>query len=226
MFIEAKNVIFVHIPKTGGSSIKKTLRNNEPPNMSFSSGRILYSVEKAMQVYPDNWNQAFKFTVIRNPWERLVSKWAAKKKNLLNVYTDKWFSVFNDSPSDVEKQNIINQRLADANLLLDDNGCISIEWFNKEIHDTMEDFKLTTNFDEFLFGSNSDIPQVDRVLRFENLEMEWNNLVQEKGWNDLPSLSHINASSHNYYTSYYNDETKNIVQAWCPKMIAYFGYEF
>lgn len=57
--------IQVHIPKTAGVSIRKSLFNVEP--------------NKNMHWYPDHpeyqkyWNEYFTFTFVRNPWDRIVS---------------------------------------------------------------------------------------------------------------------------------------------------------
>ena len=56
--------IFIHINKTGGSSIEKAL--NIPPEH-------LTALEKIEELGRKNWERRFSFTVIRNPWDKVVS---------------------------------------------------------------------------------------------------------------------------------------------------------
>lgn len=70
---KTKKFVFCHIPKTAGSSIRRTLMGfqfNRPEtpqewheNMSDTKKRVP----------EEEFNQMFKFTFVRNPWERLVS---------------------------------------------------------------------------------------------------------------------------------------------------------
>lgn len=56
--------LFIHINKTGGSSIEKAL------GLPF---RHLTAREYIRMYGLDTWNRSFKFTVIRNPWDKVVS---------------------------------------------------------------------------------------------------------------------------------------------------------
>ena len=60
--IKEPRCIFIHIPKTGGSSIR--------------SGFFQDNVEGPKQGFiPPNWQQLFKFAFVRNPYDRVVSAW-------------------------------------------------------------------------------------------------------------------------------------------------------
>lgn len=73
--------IFVHIPRTGGSSLERTLgqgittdeRTKYLGNTDFAekhAGLAYYYKQ-----YPAEFAEFFKFTIIRNPFDRLVSQW-------------------------------------------------------------------------------------------------------------------------------------------------------
>lgn len=75
MIDHQRQLLFVHIARTGGTSIEAALIGRDwwevdPPSkhLSASQTRRLYGDEL--------WNRYFKFSVVRNPWDRLVSMWA------------------------------------------------------------------------------------------------------------------------------------------------------
>ena len=79
--------IFIHIPRTGGSSIELAIKgrvwwtgNLQEKHMSASETRKYYG-EKI-------WNNYFKFSFVRNPWDRIISLWKSqlytKKCSLYN----------------------------------------------------------------------------------------------------------------------------------------------
>ena len=95
-----KKFLFVHIPKTGGNSIQEILKE-------YSEDRILttnprqdginrfelrndrYNIEKhsTLAVYkrelePELFAELYKFTVIRNPWELMISLYFSPHRQL------------------------------------------------------------------------------------------------------------------------------------------------
>jgi len=77
--------IFIHIPKTGGSSINTVLRGHggirlfgDVPKGERRNGMPGHYhhyrwPEVKNHVDPDVWRNYFKFAVVRNPWDRVVS---------------------------------------------------------------------------------------------------------------------------------------------------------
>ena len=62
--LQSYNWVFIHIPKTGGTSIRSALGMGPRP---------YHVTAKAMwQKYPE-WTSKFAFAFVRNPWDRLVS---------------------------------------------------------------------------------------------------------------------------------------------------------
>jgi len=67
---------FVHVPKTGGTSICRALA--EPSDMTFI-GKLQYPIGKRMrqEVGDQKWTELFTFAFVRNPWSRLVEWYIA-----------------------------------------------------------------------------------------------------------------------------------------------------
>ncbi|MEO4045289.1 sulfotransferase family 2 domain-containing protein [Hoeflea sp. CAU 1731] len=61
----ANEIIFVHIPKTGGNSIAKAIFG--------TGGRGHYSLAQYYRSNPTLFRRSFKFGITRNPWDRIVS---------------------------------------------------------------------------------------------------------------------------------------------------------
>ena len=67
-------MIFVHLPKTGGSSTERAL----DPNVGTARNKNAKEVQNTLlkgstgqsTAYPNVFNQCFKFGFVRNPWER------------------------------------------------------------------------------------------------------------------------------------------------------------
>ena len=87
MIIKYKNqkIIFVHIQKSGGTSVLKFFKNKKNHN------KIKHDI-KYLQKKKENINDYFKFTIIRNPWDRMVSFYHYHKQNLIKgkVISETW----------------------------------------------------------------------------------------------------------------------------------------
>ena len=57
--------IFIHIPKTAGTSIERTLGNTQFGGHSYAK-----TIKKK---YPEEWNNYYKFTIVRDPFTRFAS---------------------------------------------------------------------------------------------------------------------------------------------------------
>lgn len=71
-----RKIIFVHVQKSGGTSIVNFFKN--PKNHNKISIDIKYLNEKKEDI-----NDYFKFTVIRNPWDRMVSFYHYHKEKII-----------------------------------------------------------------------------------------------------------------------------------------------
>ena len=67
-----ENLIFIHPPRCGGTSIEKSFGWENESEKHLSA----YSIKK--KIGEKRWNKSFKFAVIRNPFDRVVSMYHAR----------------------------------------------------------------------------------------------------------------------------------------------------
>ena len=71
LWYQEPDFIFIHINKTGGSSIEKAL------NLPFEH---LTAMEKRAEVGADKWEQKFTFAFVRNPFDKVCSHYRYRVK--------------------------------------------------------------------------------------------------------------------------------------------------
>ena len=180
--------IFIHINKTAGTSIGKAI--GLPLKDHLTAKEIIARIGK------DKWDTAYKFTFVRNPWDKVVSHYEyRRKKNKTQLatrnidfkhwvnmtYGEKKDAVYYDNPKSFQPQ---------VEWLKDDEDKISIDYFGK-FESINEDF----NHVKGIIGIDAELP-------------------------------HLNASKRVDYKSYYDDETCEIVSRWFHEDISYFDYSF
>lgn len=74
-------VIFVHIPRTAGHTISAAFeyKRNKHDKVKRHAKPIEYQHQ-----YSKEWQSYFKFTFVRNPWERVLSAWYARSYRYLD----------------------------------------------------------------------------------------------------------------------------------------------
>jgi hypothetical protein len=80
-FADEFQCIFIHIPKTAGTSVARTL---------FGQGSRHVPYFEYEKVNGRKFNRYFKFAFVRNSWDRLVSTYFFLKKGGLNDMDRLW----------------------------------------------------------------------------------------------------------------------------------------
>ena len=205
------NCLFVHIPKTGGQSIAHALlrhlgldweqrarflmRPNDDPARGPERLAHLTASEYVEFGYlsQSEFDSLFKFSIVRNPWDRLVSE-----------YRYRGYAERQDFRTFVRE------------------GLPAPGWGDPYRHILPQR--------DFLFGAGGQL-LVDRVLRFEQLAEEADELLAQLGLEDR-SLPWVNASGSGTpdavppYADYYDDESRALVAELYHADIEAFAYEF
>ena len=69
--------IFIHIPRTAGSSLSTAINKGRRREEGVIEGPIHFGKNWVVKEYgEDLWDEYFKFSFVRNPWDRLLSQYS------------------------------------------------------------------------------------------------------------------------------------------------------
>lgn len=190
--------IFVHIPKTGGISICRSLFGNlAGGHDSIKNYQILFSKKDFLNY--------FKFGFVRNPWDRLFSAYNFLKHG-----------GFNDS--DREWANTHLSKFREFNHFVE-------TWVNKK---NIYRYRHFIPQSEFLCSPITQRILVDFVGFFENLESDFSYVKEKLGLTEAVLVyENITQKNYKKdYRTAYTDRTRNIVADIYRRDIEIFGYDF
>jgi len=194
--------LFVHIQKTGGDAVRTALglKTDDPhKHLLASELRALYG-----DAY---WRQCFKFTFVRNPWDRLVSWWSK---------IDASRGAHSNGTALNRFQSFVLQRATTfEGFLMNCDEEIVDEDGRKWIYRNQLDY-LTDSTGELL---------VDFVGRFETLQQDFASVTQQL-FRDPIQLPYVNQSKHHRYPEYYTPALAQMVARRYRRDIEAFGYVF
>jgi hypothetical protein len=184
--------MFVHIPKCAGTSVRRSLFGRDGGHRPLEAFRTM--------VPQDMFERSFKFTFVRNPWDRLVSAFFFLKK------------------SDLKR----NQRFARRNLsVYDDFDSFVRGWVTRR-----NIWRFTHFLPQFHFICIDRRLGVDFVGFYENLTEDFA-IVANKIDRPTALLEENRLGGRaKDYRQYYTEETKNIVAQVYAEDIALLGYSF
>ena len=202
--------IFTKIGKTGSTSVESFLKKIDPTFENGGHWHLLDEVNEKTKNY-------FKFCLVRNPWDRMVSRYFYEKNKIEDRTKHYKNTTF--------KEFIINKN---NYFKLDANWCRYSPNL-KKLYDLKSPFEEQV---EWVSDENGKI-MVDYFGKFENLNEEIINICKilklpisdEEIKNTFP---HINKGEHrkSNYKLYYDDHTKKILSERFKKDIKTFQYCF
>ncbi|KAB7613668.1 sulfotransferase family protein [Amylibacter sp. SFDW26] len=209
-----RKYIFVHIPKTGGTSLSLALENKamkddvligDTPKAKNRRSRLknvkasgrLWKHARLTDVYglitQEQIEQYFVFTIVRNPWDRVVSYYHWLKKQTFDHPAVK-----------------IAQSMPFADFLR--NGMMQRSFKNDAAKSYVMD--------------HDGMDRCNLYLRLEHLAQDAQILETTLGFK-LGELPHDNKSQRDKeYSKYYDDTGREIIAAAFEEDINRFGYEF
>jgi hypothetical protein len=194
--------VFIHIPKCAGSSIHRVLGVLHAQR-SLTVGKPKYhkhaKAVKVREVLGPAWNECFKFSFVRNPWDLMVSSYH-------------WWLTYAEIFPGLHKD------IARIREIGTFSGFIRSE-FGRSMLNEHRGGDLT----EWI--SDGDEIIVDFVGRYENLNEDWSKVCRALNLPALP-LGRENQVVRQDYRVFYGDESRDLVANRFARTIELFGYRF
>jgi len=204
LIISESKIIFVHIPKCAGKSVKRSLLN-----AGHNGGHHAYPSD-IIKKYPQEWEDFFRFTIVRNPWSRLVSGFFFFK----NIAMARW--------KDRKSQNKHQRLFRDIFKWNFGTFVRKFEQYQKSIYK----INFFVPQSKWLFDESGEPYKYDYIGRTEKLKKDIDFLARELDIKNNTPIDHLNSTEHGPYFQYYNKETEKIVANIYEKDIKYLGYKF
>jgi hypothetical protein len=200
IFLKKHKLLFIHIPKTGGYSVRRYYNFIVPRkvykqrNHKFFVNNQHATSKEIKQFHPKEWNSYFKVCVVRNPWARFVSFYHhfINRKDRVKSHFD--FEFF------------IKNYFSDP---------------KKIFHGPL--FTSSVNFIKPC--STWIANDVDMIMKLETIGNDIKTLNRKLKLSNKPML-HINKTKHKPYSHYYTDETRELIAENYKVDIERFSYEF
>ena len=186
--------VFVHIAKAAGQSVSMALFGDKEPG-HWSIRDFEWEDSKLL-------NEYFKFTIVRNPWDRLVSAYFYLK-NTTEYENDQIFA-----SEYLTRFSTFEEFVHDG---LDNESVFSWVHFRTQ--------------KSFLINQQGHI-DLDFIGRFENLEVDFRKIAHKLGKPDTLAIGKANYSKREDYKNYYNQTMVDAVYDKYKEDIEYFEYEF
>lgn len=192
-----RGCLFVHIPKCAGTSLMDALFGGPVSNhRSIAFLRLAFTAEE--------YRRTFKFTFVRNPWDRLVS-------------TFYYLRAGGQSEQDVEWA----ARLGLADRSFRD---FVMDGLSEDMIDGAYHFRPQA---QFVTLGRDGPPEMDFIGRFETIERDFETLRARLGVEArLPSRNRGKARPEGGYRDAYDDETRAKAGRLYARDAALFGYDF
>lgn len=190
---DSHQALFIHVPKSAGRSIVRGL---------FDVKSVEHApAEWYQQLDPDKFDRYFKFTFVRNPWDRAVSA----------------YTYLSRGGSAASEEDALWSPFVNGFESFDAFVC---QWMSPDNIMRNALFTPQVVFLKDMFGQLS----MDFVGRFENLERDFRQVAQRLQVNG--ELPHLNQSRSQAYQGFYTEQSRDMVAELYSEDIEAFGYQF
>ena len=183
--------IFIHIPKAAGTSVALALFGKESRHIPWF---------EYQQANPWKFKRYFKFSFVRNPWDRAVSSYFFLRKGGMNSADAEWAT----------------RNLAAYPTFADfARGGLTRADIQAWVHFRPQHFYICNEAGGIM---------VDFVGRVEKIEHDYLHVANRIGC--VRRLERLNVVERMHYSNYYDDEARQIVQQVYARDIELFNYAF
>lgn len=213
MISHAHRCIFVEIPKTGSTSIRRVIGSPPKPHLNIcqirqemmtcwtrygglgnhllAAGYLLLPLRQRNERGARQFAEYFKFGFVRNPWDRIVSLYLRRQG--LQMSGRMTFPEF-------------------------------VDWARYSSSTCVHPVPHTNQLD-WLVDPHGDL-MVDFIGRFESLQSDWAQVAKRLGLPTGLPRSNTNPEPRKHYSEWYDARTREVVRQRFAVDIEYFGYRF
>ena len=173
MYSRKKKILYVHIPKTGGTSIEsqsKIFQKSKKP--VCDNGLLKHSLlaEHEKKMNSEDWKHAFKFTSIRNPYDRFYSYFQRHilGKRIAQVSDTRNNKVFNKWI----KNHYSNVRIGTT------DSCKLYDRADKSKQNVVDFNKVNKDIYHYYLVNDKGIIDIDYFVLFENLASDFDTMSE------------------------------------------------
>jgi len=194
--------IFIHIPRTAGTALEIAIQGH--PQREDHLGDRMYwrkhlQASVAKQLYSEYWDDYYKFSFVRNPWDRVVS--LARFPKFYHV-------------------NITNTIVDISNYITNTE---QIEKDPRVPTDGYRDWQI----DNGVYCNILNEP-LDFIGKYENLETDFNRVCEAIGLSCdvIPTWQPAYSQGRDHYSTHYTDQTREQIRARYEHDIQKFNYSY
>lgn len=202
IFNNNKKYVYVHIPKTGGTTIEHISGLGIVTMQSIVGHITLKHIKNLM----DDYEEHISFTTVRNPWSWYVSWYFYLQQGICDSDSDFLLELENIK----KKGNTFTDFIR---FIYDNRDTLSFD---------MGDYKAL-KYQQMLEWGYDGKKYVDHFIKIEELSEE---KLKEIGLSVNYTHMKKNESKHDHYSTYYTDESIEIVRNMHEDDIKYFNYKF
>ena len=192
-----REVVFVHVPKTGGASVLQICIRHGVRLIGHDLRNPNYI---SLAEYRKRKTGIYSFSIVRNPWDRVVSTYYFLKSGGIKQ-EDK-----EDAERFVTRYSCFDEFVLEA---FRDNTILEQIHFRPQYKWISDDRGIIT----------------DQLGRFENLQIDCSRWFSMIGLPNY-KLPHVNRSRHDLYKTYYTKQTQEIIRRIYSRDIQLFGYHY
>ncbi len=190
-YADAYQCIFIHVPKAAGSSIALTLFGQKSRHIPWF---------EYYRANPGKFRRYFKFSFVRNPWDRLVSTYFFLQRGGMNPQDAAWAAA--NLPAYPTFERFV------------------LEWLDEDSIHTWVHFRPQ----HYFICNEAGAVQMDFVGHMENIETDFAYVAARLGC--TRKLEKVNVGERQHYSCYYSDELREKVAHVYARDIELFGYRF
>jgi Sulfotransferase family len=198
-------LLFIHVPKTGGTTIEHVLADLVPDIEAHDKFKLKHqTLARALKDDPSR-AELFTFGFVRNPWARMVSWWSKIHQSAQQV-----------AAGDQRGRKHVQSRMWQLAL-----GCDNFDEFVDVVPLKVQRVRRP-QIDYLTVPGGR---RADYIGRTENFDADLRAVLTRLGL-PIPEIPRRNESPHGDYREYYSDRSRRQVEELFQRDIRSFGYQF